>query len=76
MRWDTHVHNVYGATMSDIHAHAKKRVRCKKRALRALAATSRLLRTPGARLIVKETVDGSARKKRRWGPDGTRQQAR
>ena len=67
---------IHSATKRDVHAHAKKRVPCKKRAPRALAPTGRLLRMPGALSIVEETEDGSARKKRRWRPDGARQRAR
>ena len=68
--------HMYSATKSDVHVHAKKRMPSEKRAASALAATSRLLRRPGALPIVEETVDESAREKRRWGPDGARQRPR
>ena len=67
---------IHSATKSDVHAHAKKRMPSEKRAAGALAATSRLLRRPGALPIVEETVDESAREKRRWGPDSARQRPR
>ena len=67
---------IHSATKSDVHAHAKKRMPCEMRAAGALAATSRLLRRRGARPIVEETAEESARKKCRWGPDGARQRPR
>ena len=66
---------IHSATKSDDHAHAKKSMPSEKRAAGALglAATRRLLRMPGALPIVEETIDESAREKRRWGPDSARQ---
>ena len=67
---------IHIATKSDVHAHAKKSLPSEKRAAGGLDSTSRLLRRRGARPIVEETADESARKKRRWGPDGARQRPR
>ena len=66
---------IHSATKRDVHVRAKKGAATKTRAPKALAATRRLLRTPGALPIVEELKSWAARKKRRWPPDGARQRA-